>query len=50
MNNSMPIYKDPSRTVDERIADLLPRMSIEEKVAQMYVADRAPKSARLSPS
>jgi hypothetical protein len=38
MNSSTPIYKDPSRTVDERIADLLPRMSIEEKVAQMSVS------------
>jgi beta-glucosidase len=29
-----PVYKDPSRSVDERVRDLLGRMTIEEKVAQ----------------
>ena len=29
-----PIYKDASRPVDERVADLLGRMTLEEKVAQ----------------
>jgi beta-glucosidase-like glycosyl hydrolase len=29
-----PVYKDASRPVDERIADLLARMTLEEKVAQ----------------
>jgi hypothetical protein len=28
-------FQDPTLTVDERVADLLPRMSLEEKVAQM---------------
>ena len=30
-----PIYKDPSQTVDRRVEDLLSRMSLDEKVAQL---------------
>ena len=30
-----PIYKDPSQPVDARVADLLSRMTLEEKVAQL---------------
>jgi beta-glucosidase len=30
-----PLYKDPSRPVPERVADLLGRMTLEEKVAQL---------------
>jgi len=30
-----PVYKDPSATVNARVEDLLGRMSLEEKVAQM---------------
>ena len=30
-----PIYKDASRPVSERVADLLGRMTLEEKVAQL---------------
>ena len=33
--DSMPVYKDPDRTLDERVSDLLGRMTLEEKVAQM---------------
>jgi len=30
-----PLYKDPSQPVEQRVADLLGRMTLEEKVAQM---------------
>jgi len=29
-------YRDPARSVDERVADLLARMSIEEKAGQLF--------------
>src|SRR5512132_3503481 len=32
---AIPDYKDPHRPVEERVADLLGRMTIQEKVAQM---------------
>ncbi|MGC9671499.1 glycoside hydrolase family 3 N-terminal domain-containing protein [Planosporangium sp. 12N6] len=34
-------YQDPSRGVPERVADLLARMSLDEKVGQMTQAERA---------
>lgn len=34
-NNERPIYKDPSKPVDARVKDLLGRMTLEEKTAQM---------------
>ena len=33
--NAVPDYKDPSLPVDRRVSDLLSRMTLEEKVAQM---------------
>lgn len=33
------IYKDPSASVEARIADLLPRMSVEDKMAQLMQGD-----------
>jgi beta-glucosidase len=36
-DGSVPIYKDPTASIEARVADLLPRMTIEEKVSQMYV-------------
>ena len=32
---SLPVYKDASQPVEQRIDDLLARMTLEEKVAQM---------------
>jgi beta-glucosidase len=32
---SVPAYKDPKLSIEDRVADLLPRMSLEEKVAQI---------------
>ena len=34
----LPIYKDPSRPVEQRVEDLLSRMTVEEKVAQLRSA------------
>ena len=36
-DGSTPVYKDPTADIEDRVNDLLPRMTIEEKVAQMYV-------------
>jgi beta-glucosidase len=36
-----PVYKDPSQPVNKRVADLLSRMTIEEKVGQMTQTERA---------
>jgi len=32
---STPVYKDPSAPVEKRVKDLLGRMSIEDKMAQL---------------
>ena len=34
-NDSIPAYKNPKKSVEVRVADLLDRMTLEEKVAQM---------------
>ena len=33
------IYKNPSASIDDRIADLLPRMTLEDKMAQLMQGD-----------
>ena len=39
MNESGEIYRDPSRSVEERVADLLSRMNLNEKIAQLKARD-----------
>ncbi|KAJ6579642.1 glycoside hydrolase superfamily [Mycena vulgaris] len=39
IDGSLPIYKDPTASIEARVADLLPRMTIEEKVAQVVQGD-----------
>ena len=34
-NGSTPTYKNPNAAIEDRINDLLPRMTVEEKVAQL---------------
>lgn len=37
--HSTPLYKDPSASVDDRVADLLSRMTIEDKTSQLTQGD-----------
>ncbi|KAJ7916268.1 glycoside hydrolase superfamily [Mycena leptocephala] len=39
IDGSVPIYKDPTASIEARVADLLPRMTIEEKVSQIIQGD-----------
>lgn len=34
-NGSLPTYKNPNASIEDRVNDLLPRMTLEEKVAQL---------------
>ena len=34
-DRSRPVYKNPDASIEARVADLLPRMTLEEKVAQL---------------
>ncbi len=34
-DGSTPLYKDPTASIEDRVNDLLPRMTLEEKVAQL---------------
>jgi beta-glucosidase len=36
---AVPAYRNPALTVDERVADLVGRMSLEEKVGQLMMTD-----------
>ena len=36
-DGSTPVYKNPNASIEDRVNDLLPRMTLEEKVAQLYV-------------
>ena len=37
LDGSLPIYKNPNASIEDRVNDLLPRMTLQEKVAQLYV-------------
>jgi hypothetical protein len=34
-DGSLPVYKNPEASIEDRINDLLPRMTVEEKVSQL---------------
>ena len=36
-DGSLPIYKDPNASIEDRVHDLLPRMTVPEKVSQLRV-------------
>ncbi|CAH0016411.1 unnamed protein product [Clonostachys rhizophaga] len=38
-NSSTPLYKHPNATLDDRVSDLLKRMTIQEKVSQLVQGD-----------
>jgi beta-glucosidase len=39
IDGSLPVYKNPDAAIEDRVNDLLPRMSIAEKVAQIIQGD-----------
>ncbi|KZT23228.1 glycoside hydrolase family 3 protein [Neolentinus lepideus HHB14362 ss-1] len=39
LDGSLPVYKNPNGSIEDRVNDLLPRMTIEEKVAQLIQGD-----------
>ncbi|KAJ7476846.1 glycoside hydrolase superfamily [Mycena galericulata] len=39
IDGSLPVYKNPSASIEARVADLLPRMTIQEKVSQIIQGD-----------
>ncbi|KAI0734869.1 glycoside hydrolase superfamily [Fomitopsis betulina] len=39
LDASLPIYKNPNASIDDRVNDLLPRMTLQEKVAQLIQCD-----------
>lgn len=41
MNKKVPIYKDPSKSMEERIACLINQMTLEEKISQMINESKA---------
>lgn len=34
---NLPVYKDPTESIDQRVADLLSRMTLEEKFRQLFM-------------
>ncbi|KAJ6603031.1 glycoside hydrolase superfamily [Mycena sp. CBHHK59/15] len=39
IDGSLPTYKNPTASIDARVKDLLPRMTVEEKVSQIIQGD-----------
>ncbi|KAF8874876.1 glycoside hydrolase family 3 protein [Gymnopilus junonius] len=39
IDGSLPIYKNPNASIEDRVNDLLPRMTIDEKVSQIIQGD-----------
>ena len=35
INGSLPTYKNPKASIEDRVKDLLPRMTVQEKVSQL---------------
>nr|WP_231133152.1 glycoside hydrolase family 3 C-terminal domain-containing protein [Capillibacterium thermochitinicola] len=43
-DEALPVYKDPSRSLDERVDDLIARLTLEEKISQMlYFSSALPR-------
>ncbi|KAF9224664.1 family 3 glycoside hydrolase [Gyrodon lividus] len=38
-DGSLPIYKDPDAPIENRVNDLLPRMTVQEKISQLIQGD-----------
>ena len=45
VQDKTPAYKNANLTIDERVADLLSKMTLEEKAAQMIAADKEVKDS-----
>ncbi|KAF8834841.1 glycoside hydrolase, partial [Paxillus ammoniavirescens] len=39
IDGSLPIYKNPDAPIEDRVSDVLPRMTLQEKVAQLIQGD-----------
>lgn len=39
VNGEQPLYKDPEASIEDRVRDLLPRMTVQEKTSQLIQGD-----------